>query len=251
MDVTETYYNSLAPYYKYIYPDWDASVRRQAEALDGVIREFTGEPPKTVLDVSCGIGTQSIGLARLGYQVTASDLSPAAVEQARQEAARVGVQIDFQVADMRRAWDTCRRQFDVVLACDNSVPHLLDDGEILLAFRQFYRCTRPGGCCLISVRDYAILERKEMTIYPRLVHQADHGQIVLFDVWKFDGAHYEITTYLVEDTGTAEARTLVFRGGKYYCVEIPTLEKLFREAGFRAVHTLRERYFQPLIVALK
>jgi 2-polyprenyl-3-methyl-5-hydroxy-6-metoxy-1,4-benzoquinol methylase len=122
-NMTETYYNQLTPYYKYIYPDWDKSVQRQAGVLDGVIKEFVGGTSKTVLDVSCGIGTQSIGLANIGYQVTSSDLSSAEIEQARKEAMRYGVQIEFQVVDMRQAWETYQKQFDVVVACDNSVPH--------------------------------------------------------------------------------------------------------------------------------
>jgi len=251
--MTETYYNSLAPYYKFIYPDWVKSVHRQAEALDGIIREFIGETANTVLDVACGIGTQSIGLARIGYKVTASDLSFAEVEQARQEALRYAVQIEFQVADMRQVWETYQKKFDVVMACDNSVPHLLDDDEILMAFHQFYKCTKSGGCCIVTVRDYAQVERKDKQkqMYPRLVHQTDHGQVVLFDVWDFDSDYYEITTYLVDDVGKDVAQTQVLRGGKYYCVEISTLEKLFKEAGFREVNTLRDRFFQPLLIAKK
>jgi len=251
--MTLTYYNSLAPYYKFIYPDWDKSVQRQGEALDSVIREFIGETFQTILDVSCGIGTQSIGLAKIGYNVTASDISSAEVDQAQQEASRYGVHIEFQVADMRQAWDTYQRQFDVVISCDNSVPHLLDDNEILLAFRQFYKCTKPGGGCIITVRDYARLERndKQKQMYPRLVHPTDNGQVVMFDAWDFDGNCYEITTYLIFDVGTPTAQTLILRGGKYYCVEIPTLEKLFIEAGFREVKTLRDRFFQPLLLAIK
>lgn len=252
-NMTENYYNHLAPYYKYIYPDWDKSVQRQAGVLDGVIKEFIGGTSKTVLDVACGIGTQSIGLARIGYQVTSSDLSSVAIEQARKEAIRYGVQIGFQVVDMRQVWGAYQKQFDVVAACDNSVPHLLSNDEILLAFRQFHQCTKPGGCCIISVRDHALLERRgrQKQMFPRLVHPTGGGQIVLFDVWDFDGDYYEITTYIVEDSGKPAAQTQVIRGGKYYCVEIATLEKLFKEAEFREVKTLRDRFFQPLLIAMK
>ncbi len=38
----ETFYDQLAPYYKYLYADWEASVQRQVVALDGVVREFFG-----------------------------------------------------------------------------------------------------------------------------------------------------------------------------------------------------------------
>lgn len=247
------YYNGLAPYYKLIYPDWDASLQRQAADLDGVIREFVGEQAKTVLDAACGIGTQSIGLAKLGYSITASDLSPVAVEQAQREALRHKVQIDFTVADMRQVWQVYQRQFDFLIACDNSVPHLLTDEDILQAFEQFHHCLRVGGACLISVRDYARMDRpgNGRQIYPRLVHPTESGQIVLMDVWQFEGAYYDLTTYIIQDEGQAEARTQVLRGGRYYCVEITQLENLFRAAGFREVIVLPERYFQPLIVALK
>jgi cyclopropane fatty-acyl-phospholipid synthase-like methyltransferase len=251
--MTDTYYNDLAPYYKFIYQDWEASLQRQAKILDSVIREFIGEKAKTVLDVACGIGTQSIGLAGLGYRVTGSDLSATEVELARQEALKRGLDSTFQVADMRQAWEMQRRQYEVVIACDNAVPHLLSDQDILSAFKQFYRCLKPGGGCLISVRDYTQLERKDKQkqLYPRGVRQTDKGQAILFDVWDFDGDYYKITTYIVEDVGQPEAKTQVIRGGKYYCVEISTLEKLFQEAGFREVTTLRERFFQPLLVAVK
>jgi hypothetical protein len=33
------YYNQLAPYYKFMLQDWNASVLRQTAILDGVIRE--------------------------------------------------------------------------------------------------------------------------------------------------------------------------------------------------------------------
>jgi SAM-dependent methyltransferase len=252
--MTESFYNALAPYYKYIYLSWDDSVKRQATALSSVICEFVGKNAQTVLDVACGVGTQSIGLAKMGYQVTASDISSREIEQAKTEAARHNVEIKFQVADMSQAWEVYQRQFDVVIACDNSVPHLLTNEEILQAFKQFYECTKPEGGCIITVRDYAQLQKKahQKEMYPRLVHSLENKQIVMFDVWNFyDANHYEITIYLIEDAGGSDVKVKAIRGGKYYCVEIPVLERLFQKAGFREVTTLQDRYFQPLLVAVK
>ena len=39
--------------------------------------------------------------------------------------------------------------------------------------------------------------------------------------------------------------------GKYYCISIPVLERLFIQAGFQEVTTLQEKFFQPLVVAEK
>jgi 2-polyprenyl-3-methyl-5-hydroxy-6-metoxy-1,4-benzoquinol methylase len=75
----DDFYDRMAPLYDLIFPDWDASIERQAGQLAGIIHERWGIGVRSVLDVACGIGTQSIGLARRGFQVTASDLSAGAV----------------------------------------------------------------------------------------------------------------------------------------------------------------------------
>jgi SAM-dependent methyltransferase len=245
------FYDNLAPYYKWLYADWDSSVARQASILDSVIREFCGPDAQQILDATCGIGTQTLGLAELGYRLTASDISSVELELARTEANRRGLTIDFRVADVRRLWEAHQRQFDVIIACDNAIPHLLSDADILLAFEQFYRCTVPGGACIISVRDYAAMERGGRQIYPRLVHDTDKGRMVLFDLWEFDGDCYDLTTYVVEDTGQEVAQTRVVRDGRYYCVTTGTLERLFRQAEFAEVRTVRDRFYQPLVVASK
>jgi len=226
---------------------------RQARILDSVIQEFIEGETQTILDVSCGIGTQSIGLAKKGYQVAASDISIKAIEQAKKESTRHKVEIEFQVVDMRMVWEEFQKQFDILIACDNSIPHLQTNDEIFKAFKQFYKCIRPGGGCIVTVRNYSEIDREPGTkmMYPRLVHPMPDGQIILFDVWDFyTEDHYEITIYLIEDRAN-EIRTKAIRGGKYYCVGVSTLEKLFLDAGFRNVKVMNDRFFQPLILALK
>src|SRR5262245_32507082 len=89
------FYDELAPFYHLIFPDWEASIRRQAEALDGVIRERWGDGHLSILDAACGIGTQALGLATLGHRVTASDISDAELERAAREARDRGLAIHF------------------------------------------------------------------------------------------------------------------------------------------------------------
>ena len=211
----QVFYDALAPYHKYLFRDWDRSVDWHASVLDEVIRNLVGLLGGTILDVACGIGTQSIGLAKLGYQVTASDLSSGAIEQAKLEAERHQVVIDFKIADMRQAWDIYQQQYDVLIACVNAVPHLLSDEEIQQAFEQFYQCTKPGGLCIISVRDYAKMERETglKKMVPRWVTPTEDGQVILFDVWDFyDVDYYEITMYLIEDEGGDDVVTQDYSG---------------------------------------
>ena len=147
-------YDEIATVYHLVYRDWNAAIAEQAATLDAVIRTHVGPAPRAILDVSCGIGTQALGLAAIGHAVTASDLSSAAVGRARLEAARRNLTIHFTVADMRRCAEVHGSGFDVVLSADNSIPHLLSDDAIREAFGNFHQCIRPGGITILDVRDY-------------------------------------------------------------------------------------------------
>src|SRR5207253_10768040 len=133
--------------------------------------------------------------------LTASDLSAEAVERARREASRRSLDVAFSVADMRQAYTHHRRQFDLVLAGDNAVPHLLTDADLLTAFEQFFACTRPGGGCLLTVRDYDQEDRSGVQMKPYGVRVAQGRRYVVFQVWEFHGAIYDLAMYFVEDRG--------------------------------------------------
>jgi SAM-dependent methyltransferase len=246
----EAFYDQLAPFYHLVYPDWEASVASQAAALDGIIREFWGAEVAAVLDITCGIGTQALGLAALGYRVTGSDLSRAAVERARREAGRRGLSIDFSVADLRAAWAHHQKTFDLVVSCDNSVPHLLTDAELLTAFGQMYACTRPGGGCLLTVRDYDQEERSGVQMKPYGVRAEGGRRYAVFQVWEFRGPVYDLAMYFVEDSGGAECLTRVMRS-RYYAVGTGTLLGLLAQAGFRDVRRLDGRFYQPVLLGRK
>lgn len=249
MFVTD-FYNRLSPFYHLIYPDWDATIQLQASQLDELIREFWGDRVQTILDATCGIGTQALGLARLGYDVTASDISPAPLERAKEEAARRNLSITFRPADLRTLSSEHGRTFDLVIACDNAVPHLLSDDEIRTAFREMYRCAAVGGGCIISVRDYDPAESRGIKVVPYGMRSDGSRRFLVFQVWEFHGEIYDLSMYFVEDRGEPECATHVMRS-KYYAIPVARLLGLMTEAGFRGVRRIDQRFFQPLIIGFK
>jgi SAM-dependent methyltransferase len=250
MNSPENFYAGLSPFYHLIYPDWEGSMLRQASHLDSIIRELWGSDSRSVLDASCGIGTQSLGLAALGYNVTGSDLSPEEVERAKKEADERNLAIDFHVCDMRRVFDHFGKQFDLVISCDNSVPHLLTDEDILQAFQQFWRCTRPGGGCIITVRDYEKEDLSQRQVKPYGIRDHEGTRWLLSQVWEPNDRTYDVTMYLIEDQGETDCRTHVFRAS-YYPVSIRRIMELMRESGFQDVVRIDDRYFQPIILGTK
>lgn len=247
---TESFYDQISPFYDLIYTNWEASISQQANQLSAIINACKIEPAKTVLDVSCGIGTQALGLAKLGFQVSASDLSSGEIERARREAKKRGLLIDFSVCDMRSVRGHFQREFDVVLSADNSIPHLLSDDEILGALRQFYSCTRLGGACILTVRDYDNEDLKSNVIKPYAVQKREDGKYLIFQVWEVDGSVYETSMYCVKDLKDGSCDSFVSRA-KYYAISTTKLVKLMEEAGFRDVERRDGVFFQPVIVGIR
>lgn len=245
-----TFYDQLTPFFHLLYQDWNASVRRQGEQLAAVI-EAEWPSSRKILDVSCGIGTQAIGLALHGYSVSASDLSEKAIERARQEARNRNAEVSFSVCDMRNAHAHHGPDFDVVVSCDNSVPHLLTDEEILVALTQMTTCLAAGGGCLITVRDYEREERGKNLVKPYGVRVENGHRYLLFQVWDFEGERYDLTFFFVEENlATGEVKTHAMRS-KYYAISTQRLCELMQRAGLENVRRLDGVFFQPVLVGTR
>ena len=244
----DDFYDRMAPFYHLIFPDWDASIERQAGELAGIIRGRWGEGVRSILDVTCGIGTQAIGLARRGFEVTGSDLSAGAIARAREEADRHGVSIDFSTCDVREAHAHHGRRFDVVVSCDNAITHLMTDDDLVRALRQMYDCTRPGGGCLVTVRDYDREPRGTGLIKPYGVREEGGRRYVIFQVWDFDGPAYDLAMYFVaDDRASGQVPTHVLRT-RYNAVGTDHLLSLMRAAGFTATARIDGAFYQPVLV---
>jgi SAM-dependent methyltransferase len=197
MLATKQFYDDLSSYYHLIFEDWDVSMARQGDALVQLIEAELERLPAgdvRVLDAVCGIGTQTLPLAARGFQLFARDLSSAAVARLRREAEARQLFVDAAVADMRQVASSVSGAFDVVLAFDNSVPHLLNDNDLSAAFQQFLNVLRPGGVFLCSVRDYDKVPRGEPAthLYGRRQYRGETFQLRQEWLWD-DPMHYQAT----------------------------------------------------------
>jgi SAM-dependent methyltransferase len=251
LDTMTDFYDRLAGLYHLIFANWDESIERQTGQLATIIEGRWGFGARSILDVSCGIGTQAIGLAKRGLAVTASDISPAAVARARQEAELRNVPIDFSICDMRAAHTHHRKEFDVVISADNSITHLLNDDELLTALRQLYACTRPGGGCLLTVRDYDREPRGNGLLKPYGVREEDGKRYILFQVWDFAGPIYDMSMYFVVDDGISERLVTHVMRTRYNAAGTGQLLDLMGQAGFTATERLDGVFYQPVLVGTR
>lgn len=252
MSDPDAFYDELADDYHLVYADWQRSVRWQGDGVDRLIRTQLGDRRATILDCSCGIGTQAIGLALHGHRVHATDISARAVERARREASVFDVDLTFGVADMREVADAVPGTFDVVLSCDNSVPHLLDDADILAALGSMRQKLSPDGLLIIGIRDYdALVAERPRFTPPRLTGTPEQRAIIvqLWD-WANDDTSYDLTLFITRETDNGWQTTA--RATRYRALRRDDLARLLTEAGYAEIYWHEPDaipHHQPIVTA--
>jgi len=204
------------------------SYRNEAEAdkLAGLIEKIPRETYPRLVDVGCGRGRHSISLAERGYQVTGFDLSPQAIEKARNIARRRGLkQVKFLVNDMREPLD---ETFDAALNLFTTFGYFYEDDENVQVLRGIRHMLRENGLFLI---DFMNANKVARELVPE---EAGSHKGISYNINRFieDGFVYKKIKF---DGGQAE-----------YQKEYTERVKLFDKEWFD--ENLRECGFKPLNV---
>jgi glycine/sarcosine N-methyltransferase len=242
------FYDRLSAEYHLVYGDrWDDAVASQGVALDRLIREVHSGGAD-VLDCSCGIGTQAIGLALRGHRVHGTDISERSLDRARAEATRLGADVSFAVADFRDL-ATVSGEFDVVLSCDNALPHLLDEAQIAAALRAMRSKLRRGGLLIISIRDYD--KERPPAPPPYVVAGPPRRIVVRMHDWDApDSPLYTVRFFFI--TETDDGWEVAHHGARYRALSRAELAAAAAAAGLVDI-VWREAdevgYHQPIVTA--
>jgi methyl halide transferase len=131
-------------------PDWNKryadcdtpwNTNQPSAELTRILREWSIAPSR-VVEIGCGTGTNALFLARQGFQVTAFDLSPLAIEQAEIRAAEEGVTVEFFSADILNLADM-KGTFPFVF--DRGVYHVVRRVNVEKFVDSIANLTSPGG----------------------------------------------------------------------------------------------------------
>jgi len=249
MDIIQTFYNNIAAQYDQLFEDWQTTVKEQGVLLDRLFRGEGYDRNARVLDCACGIGTQAIGLAVLGYQIVASDISEGELTEAKKRAALNQVRIDFARADFCTLSETFAEQFDIVIAMDNALPHMLTKSDLAKAIVSITGQIRSGGMFVASIRDYDTLLTTKPPYSPPYIHKTDRGQRVSFQTWHWEDDCYQLTQYIIDDGKTLQTSKF---DCAYRAVTRKELTELLFANGCSSVRWLLPEetgFYQPIVLA--
>jgi glycine/sarcosine N-methyltransferase len=183
---TNDFYDAIADYYPLFYRDWQTQLEREGLGLRMI---FRNRGVQRILDASCGVGTQAVPLAQLGFEMVAADPSLGMLNKAAETAAtyHVSDKIQFVHADFLTLPDAVEGPFDAVVSKGNALPHLLTDEEIETAVLIFYELLRPGGTLVIGMRDFGLFMEDRPRFLPGFVHENEGGEeFITFDIWEWE-----------------------------------------------------------------
>lgn len=152
-------------------PPWDTGI-----SPPELIEFLDRHPPGRALDLGCGTGTNSITIARRGWQVLGIDFAPSAIRTGRKKVRAAGVEVDLRVGDVSRL-DGMTGNYDLIL--DIGCLHGLSERGKNRTMENVARLLAPGGTYLL----YCMLHEQDgesgIGMFPRdLRNLTDYFSII-------------------------------------------------------------------------
>jgi SAM-dependent methyltransferase len=141
--------------YPYLFPEERFQLaEEQIEKVLALVDYQGGD----VLDLCCGPGRHSLALVKRGIRVTAVDRSEFLLSKAKAEAARLNLELDFVLNDMRQFVRS--DSYSLILNMFTSFGYFDNRDDDLTVLRNAYQSLKPGGAMLIDILGKEVLSRK-------------------------------------------------------------------------------------------
>ncbi|MEK6893610.1 MAG: class I SAM-dependent methyltransferase [Nanoarchaeota archaeon] len=102
-----------------------------------------------ILDLACGYGRVSFPLMQKGFDITGVDLSLNLIKEAKEEAKRKNLRIQFKMGDFREI-PYPSENFNKIICLWSSFNHLLKKKDQITALNEMYRILKKKGLAVID-----------------------------------------------------------------------------------------------------
>jgi glycine/sarcosine N-methyltransferase len=217
-----TFYNSASQYYDKMI-DFDLALQKRTILLS----TFVNDKIKTVADVGCGTGVDSISLSQPGLDVKAFDPSKEMINNAKENSKRLNTIIDFYNYSASEIPKRFYNKFDLVVSLGNTIANI-NTKHLEKSFVRFYKILKDDGKILIQILNYEkTLKEKERIV--NITKKNDEYFIRFYDFGK-KGLTFNILKFNAEHTSKKELiSTTIF---PYTSKE---LKQLLKKSGFKKI----------------
>jgi 2-polyprenyl-3-methyl-5-hydroxy-6-metoxy-1,4-benzoquinol methylase len=177
----------------------------------------------SVLDIGCGTGNLSIQLAKLGYNVVATDLSENMLHIVSQRAQNEGLEIEVGVYDML---DPIEYEFDLIIASMDVINHLSDLEDVEFGFTNIYNSLKENGVFIFDVLSVEFIDAFDG------YEESDEDYQFHWSSKKGDKPHSIIHTIRVEHFEEPQEIQIYEQTHEY-----EAYEKILKKVGFHIVDT--------------
>lgn len=163
-------------FWEHFGPVMFSSHRRMAASseIDDLLALMCLKESATVLDLACGPGRHALELAQRGFRVTGVDRTESYVREAKNEAIKNDLDVEFVLADMREFVRV--NAFDAVINLYTSFGYFRDPEEDRLVVKNVNESLRPGGFFVIETHGNEEILR---SFHERDLSELDDGSFFL------------------------------------------------------------------------
>ncbi|MBA4312963.1 MAG: hypothetical protein C0417_10065 [Chlorobiaceae bacterium] len=149
MKAIKQFYDNLASSYDGM-TSFDERFKKEEKYFKSIIEKYK---ISSALDAGAGTGFHSLLLASLGIDVTAVDISPKMLKQARKHAREMHLKIKTVQSDFLSIHKLIECKFDAIFCLGNSLPHI-PPKSLHNTFKIFFQMLHPGGIIVFQILNY-------------------------------------------------------------------------------------------------
>ena len=199
--------------------------------LDFILQYFNLQPGNKILDIMCGYGRHSLGLARKGMKVTSVDNLKNYVEEIQKIASDENLSLNAIQSDVLNYKSS--EQFDLTICMGNSLNFFKEEDCIKLMV-SVSDSLKAGGHFLINTWSLAETVIKDFTD-KSWTYNGDY-KVLNDSVYLFNPTRIESEITMIDKEGNSEVKEAID-----YIFSYSEMQKMLEQSGFE----LKEVYSIP------
>lgn len=213
---------------------YDAFNEKRSQIINKTIHTILQKyAASTVLDLTCGTGSQLFYLIKHGYQVIGSDINSKMLEIAKNKAKKNNQNIQFIQGDMRT---THAGEFDAVITIFNAIGHLTKK-DFEKTIQNINQNLKPGGLYIFDIfnLDYMLHENNitKLTIDWQTINGDIKAREIQYSTIDSDGILASYTILHEEKKSQKPKTTKSVQTLQIYTAT--ELKKMLKQNGFKVV----------------